>query len=432
MNLQPMVFGMNQLSTAQLAKPPQGSTSNKDEFSFVLEQSNRKNDWQQPATKSRSHANKPPVYKVDKKVVTSEPKTEKTKAKDKRPKDEEDTRVTKEISDLLQITPQELEQTLAILQIKISDLLEGDHLQKLMMEVNGLEEPMDLLAIPEISSQIKMIASVVEEHIAQVALIPTEELLVATSQDSQLGAGEVQPKVKGLGVGLSNQKENQENANLENTNEILEVEAEELTMMNVENPTNKDLSKGKDQPSQGQTSLTNEFLDNLSQSMGDVFQSQNTQIGKVGEVAAARHEVVNPRMILDQIIEKIKVSTMDEEAKMNILLKPAHLGKLSMEIVSKQGVMTAQFKVESEKAKEIIEQNMESLRESLESKGLVIEQLEVTVGQNQNDDREAYKGPKHTKNISDIIEGIMNEEAEEELLSDPVLKNNTGEVDFIA
>ena len=102
------------------------------------------------------------------------------------------------------------------------------------------------------------------------------------------------------------------------------------------------------------------MVDNLSQSIGEVFQSQNNQVNETFETIAKRTEVVNPRMVLDQIVEKIKVSALENEAKMNIQLKPEHLGKMSVEVISKQGIMTAQITVENEKTKAFLQKSLES------------------------------------------------------------------------
>ena len=51
---------------------------------------------------------------------------------------------------------------------------------------------------------------------------------------------------------------------------------------------------------------------------------QAKQVGEVNEAVPLRHEVIEPKMVLDQIVERIKVSVIEEEAQMNIQLKPEH------------------------------------------------------------------------------------------------------------
>jgi flagellar hook-length control protein FliK len=66
---------------------------------------------------------------------------------------------------------------------------------------------------------------------------------------------------------------------------------------------------------------------------------------------------------------------------MELSLKPDHLGKLKMKIAVEHQVVTAQFTVESEQVKHIIETNLVQLRKSLQEAGVQVENLTVTVGQ---------------------------------------------------
>lgn len=182
-----------------------------------------------------------------------------------------------------------------------------------------------------------------------------------------------------------------------------------------------------------QNESNSQFLETLAQSLGEAFQIQNTHVVESSSPIFAENTVVEPRIILEQIIEQIKVSVVKEEAQMTIQLKPEHLGKLSMEVVSKQGIMTARFTVESEQTKEVLEQNIQALKEVLENRNLIIEELEVTVGQNHQEDNQNNKNPKSNKNISQIIDEIMNDDiVENDIDITKRHKSETNEVDFTA
>lgn len=441
--MQPMVLSVNtpKVSSVQnMQKIDQRKTN--DPFSSVLsktqdKQENPKNDKVTSGdnkngskTNSVEEATQAAKNQVSKSVATKENSgIEEDISQDT---SEVEEAVMEAVANLLQITPDELEQLLASLQIGLTDLLQGDNLQQLLMEVHQVDEPMDLLLIPEVTAQMKAINTLVEEHVANnLAKVFST---VDTHQELEVTVDE---NIQGLSAGSHNNAQTNEKEGLNNKTKIVDENTSPLEVTEVSTsksspaPVENDgeLWQNHEGSTPNQNPSSHQFLETLSQSLGEAFQVQAEQ---VQEVEPSRYESINPRMVLDQIVEKIKVSALNEEAQMTIQLKPEHLGKLSMEVISKQGVMTAQFTVENEKTKAMLEQNIQNLKETLESKGLVIEQLEVTVGQNQHQDRQAYKSTRSNRDISNMINRMMNEDVPEEVQLEKPDKNETSEVDYIA
>jgi hypothetical protein len=90
---------------------------------------------------------------------------------------------------------------------------------------------------------------------------------------------------------------------------------------------------------------------------------------------------VNKSEIFTQIVEQAKVMIHQGQSEMELSLKPEHLGKLKMKIAVEHQIVTAQFIVESEQVKQIIETNLVQLRKLLQDAGAQVENLTVTVGQ---------------------------------------------------
>lgn len=74
---------------------------------------------------------------------------------------------------------------------------------------------------------------------------------------------------------------------------------------------------------------------------------------------------------------------------MKIQLKPEFLGKMMIKIALEDGVVTARFITESQQVKHLLEANMGSLKQSLESQGLRVDRTEVNV---QLDNGGAFHG----------------------------------------
>jgi len=88
--------------------------------------------------------------------------------------------------------------------------------------------------------------------------------------------------------------------------------------------------------------------------------------------------------IFNQIVEKAKVLFNGEKAEMVMHLKPDSLGKLSMKITSERGIIIAEFIAESQQVKEILESNMQLLRNVLENQGLSVQSFHVSVRQDSS------------------------------------------------
>ena len=329
--------------------------------------------------------------------------------------------VIEAVANLFQKTTDEIEAILAQLQIGIMDLLQMDNLQQFIMEIYDVEEPMDLLLIPEVSQNIKTLSEIVEEYskenisITQEETLPTEPMKVAVHNDIPIQDNTKEPKI-----------DDENHKSLEAKPIATEPTAEPVEQK-------EDLSFSQNQQSTDHGTSKEEFIQNLHQSMTDVLQWQQEQVNQVGETATHREQWVEPRVILDQVIERIKSSVVDDVAQISIQLKPEHLGRVRMNLVSEQGIMTAQLMVENEKVKAIVEQNIQELREVLEGKGMSIEKLEVAVGQNQNEDRQFYEGSKGSRNVSKIIETLMNDAIDDEILeSKPMDQYETSNVNFTA
>lgn len=441
-----MIQGMN------LQHPPgqvkrSGLDSMEEKFSFILDRSNQKQaePIRQKTNQYNDTSNKPvnekPIRDAKKPIsnqpVVQKDQTAEIKSEEKVIAKEKTDEAMKAVADVLGISPEDLENMLAVMQIGLLDLLKGNNMQGLMMEVHGAEEAMDLLLIPDITADMKKVTGLIEAYLADLTSLGETAILTQASPgetgEQIQQAAQTPEQAVDQGGQLMTQTNTRQVTQTKAASEAVQVEGETETPLTILSQHNDMMLANQEESTHGGNNPANQFLDHLAQSMGEVFSAQTNQVSESFEAVISKADPVNPRMVLDQIIEKIKVSSLESEAKMMIQLKPEHLGKLSMEVISKQGLMTAHIMVENEKTKALLEQNIQSLKENLEEQGMVIQALEVAVGQNQNEDRPADQNRKPTKNISDLISQVMNEEVPETLTqSDNVPISGGNEVDFIA
>lgn len=117
-----------------------------------------------------------------------------------------------------------------------------------------------------------------------------------------------------------------------------------------------------------------------------------------------------------KIVDEMKLAYKNGKTVINIKLEPENLGKLSIKINSENGLFNATFFVESEKAKYAIENQIQNLRQALIQQGINIQDINVQVGQN-NEDLSHHKNIMQAINFSkrNTIDEIENEEFEQSI-----------------
>ncbi len=116
------------------------------------------------------------------------------------------------------------------------------------------------------------------------------------------------------------------------------------------------------------------------QVLGDVkVTTINNQVTETKSAFTMPQPVRNSE-IINQVVQQAKVIMGQDKSEMVIQLKPDHLGKLELKVVTEQGIVAAKFIAESQQVKEIIETNMQLLKDSLQKQGISIEGVSVQVG----------------------------------------------------
>ncbi len=112
-----------------------------------------------------------------------------------------------------------------------------------------------------------------------------------------------------------------------------------------------------------------DFAGSLSKAAADVSKP----------VFAQQADVQQMLDILNQVVSRIKVTLGEQTSSMQLQLHPESLGKVLVSVTSNSGVMTANFTVQTEEAREALQSQMMSLKEALESRSLKVDAVEVEV-----------------------------------------------------
>ena len=132
-------------------------------------------------------------------------------------------------------------------------------------------------------------------------------------------------------------------------------------------------------------------------------------------------EGVTVRDIVYQVVEAIRVNITNESTSLEMNLNPENLGRVNLNIESRNGVMTAHIVTENETARAALESQLQILKDNFEAQGVRVEAIEVTVSgftfsDSRNSQSEAREHPEDGMRVSRNRNTAVssNEEAQEE------------------
>ena len=285
------------------------------------------------------------------------------------------------IQEHFNISEEELESMMVDLDITDNQLLDVNSLTKLVMKLDGIEKPTDMLTNPNFNADLKELLNQVEqiknevldiEHVAEIVPevkvdVETKETITKTDETVKNEVENVEVKEE-VDVKVNTEKEEipeQEKTVVEST--VVSTENQTETTSNGQESGQMDHKKDKS------NELSTDDTVNVSAVRPEDFAARLTEdlSAKVGERQAIT--------IVRQVVEQVSMQTKQGMTTMELQLYPAHLGRVVVQLVSKDGHVTAQLTAETEAAKNALEGQLTLLKENLNNQGVKIENVEVTI-----------------------------------------------------
>jgi len=300
--------------------------------------------------------------------------------------------VVVQLAKVLNISPEQLVDAMEKAGITPEDLLNGEGITKLMIEINNLENPVDILMNSTLHEQFKDAMQVVEETINSgefTELLNSEESVEIdfeqlkssinemTNNVSEKADVNVEEVVETDVTDETVEEDVNVNANVTDTSETTETTEDGTQTEGQQKGTE---TEGKTTASEGNAE---------GNSFGNQVNSFTTVIDSIGEAVEVRYGSVTADNIIRQISEQIKVISGNNMSSIELSLNPESLGKVNIQIVAKDGAITAQISTETEMARAAIEGNLATLREVLSEQNIKVDAVEVTIashGFEQNDE----------------------------------------------
>lgn len=275
------------------------------------------------------------------------------------------------------ISEEEVEKLLAEMELTPADLLQPGVLAQVLLAAGGETDETALLTNEELYGTLQDLNGALQEGLEQIAEATGMEISEIREQLSRLT--EQQPEMGDVLEGLPEEAaEVVETADdgdtagttgmsnaAENGADVPETDGGRIMLERSRDESHQE--EGHQSAGEG----TGNFVQN--------FQTQ--QAVEVPETSAAAESRFSEdtRMIMDQILDFMKLKLGDGLTQLEMQLHPESLGTLQIQIASRHGVLTAQFTAQNEAVKEALESQMVQLQEHFEEQGVKVEAIEVTV-----------------------------------------------------
>ena len=317
-----------------------------------------------------------------------------------------------EIADVLGVSVSEVETVLKDMNISVYDLKDENNLKGLISEIKNIEDEFELLTNNELYSDYRKAFEEISEKLLDFETVKTVETTDVDNElvEETLIADEMLPNE-------CNDKNTIDKEIVSDEETVFEIDGLEINQKIKENITSNnefssELNKNNDNQMENKdVSFVNIKNDNVVNDISDAI------IEATGDV--------NEADVVSQIIEQVKTQVKPGISSIEMQLYPEHLGKVSIQVVSKDGIVSAEISAQTEAAKKAIEGQLTILKDNLNNQGIKVEAVEVTIAghgfeenlerDNRNQD-EASKGSKHVrKSLLDELNGIDSLDETEEV-----------------
>ena len=376
-------------------------------------------------------------------------------------KDAFETGVKEILKDELGVSDEQVEDAMSILGLQWMDLLNPASLSQLVTQLTGTEDACSLLMSEEFTNIMQNTDELVQS-LSETLGISKDEWVALQNQLAELTAdfnetvdmadGGVQEIAPQTDATITSQDTTVMAATVQmthTTEETQNVQPEEET---------EDAAPVIQVNASEDAQTENNVSENASGEMGEpAAQSQKTKESSVNEHAqtvapeevnkVASRTTIDVQDIMNQITEFAKVNLSPENSSIEMQLNPENLGKVYVNISSKEGVIHAQLAASNEAVRAALETQVADLRQNLNQAGVKVDAVEVTVASHefeknleQNQESEKQQGERQQEqsggrrrnlNLSSLdgLSGLM---TEEETLAAQMMRDNGNSMDVTA
>lgn len=362
--------------------------------------------------------------------------------------------LVQEIAKELDMDPEELVELMTALGMKPLDMLQPENLAKLYMECNNQMDATMVVTceqFQELLSQVKSLGEEVRHDLSMDKNQFAEAVSMMEALEQPVELDESMAKEL-MAQDSATHKINEVTTEavetdipLEEDGQAQQVETMEEAVTTVEDTDTQSVMKQESFDQRGEDT----FHQETGTQTGSVVMSDNSSVSNA-EIPEAPHtymDITDTIQLIRQLADNVRVAVSTDTQWMEMQLNPENLGKMLLHVSQKEGAVSAQITTQNEIVRENLMLQMANLQERLESAGLKVDAIEITVsshafeqnleqGQNRQEQDQAAEhrntgSTRRNLNLSELdgLSGLM---SEEEQLVAQIMRDNGNSVDFTA
>jgi flagellar hook-length control protein FliK len=303
------------------------------------------------------------------------------------------------IADALNANPDEIKGIINELDINLNALSDNQNVIKIVSKYLGINNPVNVLTNDEAINAVKEINQSISEIINELK----DEFAITDD-----GLKDLLSKIDTV-RDTENIEDiiNDETGNVDASDDIIKVSDENNNKINIDSENDnivpeKTTVKNEENANAG----NNKKFNTDRESKSELYLNEN---GMESIVSNLKNTITDNILtedgiadkIIKQITDDIRLYAKADTTSLEIQLEPETLGKVGITVTSKAGTITAQLVVQNEVAKEAIESQMATLKESFASQDIKVDAVEVTIASKefeQNLDKGAGNSSEQNEN----------------------------------
>ncbi len=314
--------------------------------------------------------------------------------------DDAGSRIYDEIKKDFDVTDEQLKEAMETLGLTMADLLIPANITQLVVEVTGSQDAIAIVTDENLSANLMDVLGTLDNELAALSseLDMPVEAVKEFIENADSGAAVAVTEDETVTMAKNTDDVSQE---VSDTAAVDNADSEDVSMSDViarKLVADNDDSQGKAGADDGRSSNTyGRGNDSIKGENAAVPAGSNivNDIQNSFEAAFDNADYrVNAADVVDQIVESIKLNSTSELKSMEIQLNPQNLGKVNLLVSVREGVVTAQISAENEQVRKALESQVITLKENIESQGIKIDAVEITVQTNAFDSNQQFDGQK--------------------------------------
>lgn len=360
--------------------------------------------------------------------------------------------VVRTVAEQLGVSEDSVKDMMESLGLTAFDLLNPENLAQLAMQLTGETSPMDLLMNDQfqglmqqidqlggqLANELELQPAQMDELIAQMDILQTPETLTDEVQPMDKQADVFQEEPKSDEVRTQQPQAQDTKQTTEQQTDTGDADADAQTGDQMKSAQPEKMTADRSSSDVAKTQTVVQMQDTAGVPTADTVADITPETSYVS---------IDTMDLLEQVAEQIRVNVSEGTSSMEMQLNPENLGKVYVNISSKEGVIHAQLAASNEAVRAALETQVADLRQNLNQAGVKVDAVEVTVASHefeknleQNQESEKQQGERQQEqsggrrrnlNLSSLdgLSGLM---TEEETLAAQMMRDNGNSMDVTA